>query len=132
MFISNEKTLRQVKQEFQEKFLWLKLEFYARGHEPGEGSFERDHLDDTLTVGDARSITAEGEMSIHGNLKVSSLEQEFQDRYGLNVQVFRRSGEVWLQTTSTDEWTLAEQNEKGAEASGQAGQAVVVDTYEVD
>jgi len=132
MFISDEKTLRQVKQEFQEKFRWLKLEFYTRAHEPGQGSLEKDHLDDSLTVGDARSVTAEGEMSIHGNLKVSSLEQEFRDRYGLNVQVFRRSGEVWLQTTSTDEWTLSEQNEKGADASGQAGEAAVIDTYEVD
>lgn len=132
MFIADEKTLRQVKQEFQEKFRWLKLEFYSRAHEPGQGSLEKHHLDDSLTVGEARSVTAEGEMSIHGNLKVSSLEQEFQDRYGLNVQVFRRSGEVWLQTTSTDSWTLNDQNEKGAEASGSSERPPAIETYEVD
>lgn len=132
MFIADQKTLRQIKQEFQEKFRWLKLEFYTREHETGEGSAARHHLDDSKTIGEVRENQAEGELSIHGNLKVSTLEAEFHDRYGLNVQVFRRSGEVWLQTTSTDEWTLAEQNDKGAEASGSSGEAAVVDTYEVD
>ncbi len=132
MFITDEKTLREVKLEFQEKFRWLKLEFYRRGHEAGEGSPEKEHYDDSLTIGQARGIHTEGEMSIHGNLKVSSLEEEFRERYGLYVQVFRRSGEVWLQTTATDDWTLAEQNEKGGHASGTAGEPPAVTSYEVD
>lgn len=132
MFISDEKTLRQVKQEFQEKFRWLKLEFYNQSHKPGEGSAVEAHLDDGLTIGEVREIQTEGELSIHGNLKVSSLEQSLREQYGLNVQVFRRSGEVWLQTTSTDDWTLNEQNQKGEEASGTSGRTASVADYEVD
>lgn len=132
MFISNEKTLRQVKLEFQEKFRWLKLEFYSKAHEAGEGSSAQTHLDDSLTIGQVRSLHSEGELNVHGNMKVSTLESELAARYGLHAQVFRRSGEVWLQTTSTDDWTLSEQNDKGGETSGIAGQATVVDTYEVD
>jgi hypothetical protein len=33
------------------------------------------------------------------------------------VQVFRQSGRVWLETTRTDDWTLAEQNKQGEELS---------------
>jgi hypothetical protein len=132
MFISDQKTLRQVKQEFQEKFRWLKLEFYSQSHKPGEGSTADAHLDESLTVGEVREIQTEGEMSVHGNLKVSSLEQAFREQYGLNVQVFRRSGEIWLQTTSTDDWTLNEQNQKGEDASGTSGRAASVVDYEVD
>ena len=116
MFITDNKSLRQVKNEFQEKFPFLKLEFYDHAHHEGEGSPEKYHLDETMTIGGVRKVHNEGELSIHGNLKVSTLESQFAEIFGLNVQVFRRSGELWLQTTSTDEWTLADQNEKGAKS----------------
>ena len=45
-------------------------------------------------------------------MTVGDLEQRFQDVYGLSVQVFRKSGKVWLETTVTDNWTLDEQNDK--------------------
>ena len=47
------------------------------------------------------------------DMKVSDFEKMFHDKFGLNVQVFRKSGNLWMQTTSTDHWTLAEQNRKG-------------------
>jgi hypothetical protein len=129
MFISDSKTIREVKNEFHDKFPWLKIEFYSKSHGAGEGSPESLHLDDELTIAQVRSVHSEGELSIHGNLKVSSLEESFRDDYGLNVQVFRRSGELWLQTTSTDDWTLSEQNDKGASSGSSGG---VVESYEVD
>ena len=129
MFISDSKTIREVKNEFHDKFPWLKIEFYSKSHGTGEGSPESLHLDDELTIAQVRSVHGEGELSIHGNLRVASLEESFRDGYGLNVQVFRRSGELWLQTTSTDDWTLAEQNDKGANSGSTGG---VVETYEVD
>jgi hypothetical protein len=39
--------------------------------------------------------------------------------YGLSVQVFRKSGNVWLETSATDNWTLRQQNNEGAELSTQ-------------
>jgi hypothetical protein len=46
-------------------------------------------------------------------MKVSELEELFQEVFGLSVQIFRKSGENWLQTTTTDFWTLNQQNNKG-------------------
>ena len=31
----------------------------------------------------------------------------------LNLQVFRKSSDIWLQTSATDHWTLEKQNGKG-------------------
>lgn len=45
-------------------------------------------------------------------MTVSELEQHFADVYGLSVQVFRKSGEVWLETTTTDNWSLEKQNQE--------------------
>lgn len=50
---------------------------------------------------------------------VQELEKKIEDQLGLHIQVFRRSGNIWLETTVTDEWTLSFQNEQGKELSEQ-------------
>lgn len=113
--INDNQSIEQVKALFTEHFPFLKIEFYAREHEAGEGNSDRTLIDSKKTIGEIRSKHNSGELSIHGNQKVSTLEQAFHDQYGLNVQVFRKSNEVWLQTTATDEWTLSEQNHTAEE-----------------
>lgn len=117
MQITDDKKIIEVQQEFHDKFPYLKIEFYKQGHNAGEGSLEVSKLDPYMTIKDARSNHSEGELSIHGNLKVESLEQHFEEDYGLHVQVFRKSKAIWLQTTATDSWTLSEQNERGEQES---------------
>ncbi len=113
MLINDSKILREVKKEFNQKFPYLKIEFYKGKHEDGQPSLAALQIDDNLSIGKVRKVHNEGDLSIDGHLKVSSLENRFWEKYGLNVQVFRRSGNLWLQTTKTDHWTLAEQNGKG-------------------
>ena len=64
-----------------------------------------------------RHVHRTAHISINGHQKVDTLEQHFNDHFGINIQVFRKSGKSWLQTTTTDEWTLTEQNKKGEEMS---------------
>jgi hypothetical protein len=109
MTISDDKTLKQVQSEFSGKFPNLKIEFYKDTHQAGEGSPARAMLDAEKTI-----AQSEGDLSIDGHKLVKTLESDFLEKYGLNVQVFRKSGDLWLQTTSTDEWTLADQNRRGA------------------
>ncbi len=113
MNILDSKKITEIQQEFNTKFNNLKIEFYTSGHEEGEGSKDSERINPNETIGNVRQIQKTGDLSINGHLKVSTLEQRFLEDYGLNVQVFRRSGSIWLQTTSTDSWTLTEQNEHG-------------------
>lgn len=113
--ITDEATIEEVQTAFHEHFPYLKLEFYKQEHEEGKGSSNKDKIDVSTTIGDARSESSVGNVSIHGNQKVSTLERVFRDVYGLNVQVFRKSGGLWLQTTTTDDWTLSEQNDTAKE-----------------
>lgn len=115
MIISDDKTIKNIKDEFSKKFPYLKLEFYSKEHEEGEGSKSRDVLDENLTLKAVRVNHAEGDLSIDGHLKVSTLENNFKEKYGVNVQVFRKSGKIYLQTTTTDGWTLAEQQREAEE-----------------
>jgi len=115
ILINDEQTLGQIKEAFNNKFPHLKLEFYDHEHKEGEGSPERFLLDDNHKVAEVRKKQNEGHLSINANQKVNTLESRFQEIYGLNVQVFRKSNQLWMQTTATDEWTLSHQEQKGEE-----------------
>ena len=86
-------------------------------HHAGEGTPAQSKIDTNQTIGEIRTTHTDGDLSINGHQKVSTLESKFLEDYGLNVQVFRKSGNIWLQTTSTDHWTLTEQNEHGRDYS---------------
>lgn len=113
MKITDDKKIKDVQKEFNEKFPFLKIEFYKKHHEEGEGSDADAMVDTDQTIGSVRTSREEGDLSVDGHQKVSTFEKHCYETYGLNVQVFRKSEGLWLQTTATDDWTLSEQNQKG-------------------
>ncbi len=113
MWIKDDMTIRDLQRAFNEKFPFLRIEFYTEPHEPHQGSPATKQIPPDKKIGEVRLIHSEGDFRIDPKMKVAELEQLFQEKYGLYVQVFRRSGNLWLQTTATDDWTLEEQNEHG-------------------
>lgn len=111
--ITANKTLGEISAEFNRQFPYLKLDFFHHIHEPGKGNPATDRMDSNLTIAEAGKFDHDETFSINGHLKVRSLEAHFQEAYGIGVQVLRRSGSLWLQSTVTDNWTLAKQNEEG-------------------
>jgi hypothetical protein len=100
----------ELKNSFRKRFPQLKVEFLS-------GDSKRILDDDHLDVQQLSGIKkGQGLLHITGLTTVAELEKLFKHRYGLNAQVFRRSGNIWLQTTATDEWTLDEQNHEGTES----------------
>lgn len=113
MTIQDKRTLKETQKEFNQKFPFLQIKFYAEKHNPGETSPVQQKLNNDLTIGEVRTVHSEGDLSVNANQKISTLEKAFLDEFGLNVQVFRKSGNLWLQTSKTDHWTLGEANRKG-------------------
>ncbi|MCB0430795.1 MAG: hypothetical protein H6585_09245 [Flavobacteriales bacterium] len=110
LHINDDKTLDDVAAEFADAFPFLRLSFYSEPHENRGGSLDKYALGGHLKIGAVRTSVNNGDLHIHGNMHVSTLENAFRVTYGLYVQVFRKSGDVWLQTTATDEWSLSKQN----------------------
>ncbi|MCG3165086.1 MAG: hypothetical protein POELPBGB_00847 [Bacteroidia bacterium] len=110
IIINKNEKLKDIQQQFSEHYPFLKIEFYNTSHTEGEGSKPKTQLDSNLTIAEAQKNTKEGLLHIRSSIKVSELESDMAEQFGLQVQVFRKSGNVWLQTTKTDDWTLAEQN----------------------
>ena len=104
-------TLREIKEQFNNKFPNLKIEFFQKHHDTGQASPKTAIYDDNLTLKDVRDEGSLNPISIHGNTKTSTLEEHFENEYGVSVQVYKKRGKTWIQSTKTDDWTLSEQEE---------------------
>jgi hypothetical protein len=113
MKISDGNTIEQIQQAFNDMFPGLKIEFYDKRHEKTEGSPADAQYESTLSIGEIRDVEGTQEVMVDPEMTVAQLEANFRDRLGLNIQIFRRSNSIWLQTSTTDNWTLKEQNRKG-------------------
>ena len=113
MKITDSKKLKDLQDEFKSIFPYLKIEFFSSPHSLGMGSNEADILSTNLTVGEVRKNKKIGSIQLEGSMPVGVSEQLLQERFGLNVQVYRISHGKWLQTWVTDLWTLDEQNNRG-------------------
>ena len=113
MKISDSKTIADVQTDFRSKFQGLKIEFYKEKHDDRKGSPAADQWPASKKLAEIRTQHNRGDIVLDPNMKVSELEAAFEDKFGLHVQVFRKSKNLWLQTSVTDEWTLQKQNSKG-------------------
>ena len=115
LIITKNQRLQEIKESFKSKFPHLKIEFYSEQHEIGKASASRNMYDDNSILGEISTLSNSGELNVDGHLKTSTFETNFFNQFGVAIQFFRKSGNIWLQTTSTDDWTLATQEEKGQE-----------------
>ena len=117
MHIHSNDTLEQVQRWFSSEFPYLKLEFFTRPHGRGKPTEKQFLVNVKRTVDSCNPALREATVSIPTAMTVQELESVFQDELGLYIQVFRKSGKVWLETTATDDWSLFKQNEEGQELS---------------
>ncbi|MBK9282948.1 MAG: hypothetical protein IPM51_01360 [Sphingobacteriaceae bacterium] len=113
VFINDDQKISDLQSDFSKIFPFLKIEFFSQMHKKGGGSAKKLMLPAHLTIGESRTIHKSGVLNITPQMSVSVLEGNFRDMYGLGVQVFRKSGSIWLETTVTDDWTLEDQNKQG-------------------
>jgi hypothetical protein len=124
LHIADHKTISQIQRDFSGLFPYLKVEFFSRPHKSGKGSPKLYMKDSGVTIGECRVKGREGDLSFESNMRVNELEGLFHNEFGLNVQVFRKSGKLWLETTATDSWTLSEQNSQGEELNNVQGRSL--------
>lgn len=115
--IRSNDTLEVLQKSFNATFPYLKLEFFSRPHQSGGPTEKQFMINPKRTVDSCNPALAETVLTIPLAMTVQELESIFQNELGLYIQVFRKSGRVWLETTATDSWTLQKQNTEGQELS---------------
>ena len=112
--INDHQTIEGIQDKFCNVFHYLKIEFFKEKHQEGIGSEKKKMYDDkSLKLIDIQGVNQHGKIAMYGKETVQDLEAAFEQKYGLYIQVFRKSGNVWLETSTTDRWTLDQQNEEG-------------------
>ena len=100
--ITDKKKLSEIQKEFQKAFPYLKIEFYNHLHDEGEGSKKSDTVDNDKTIYDLVKKSLTETIEVKKEMTVTELETKIADVFEIGVQVFRKSGDIWLQTTTTD------------------------------
>ncbi|MFM7016742.1 MAG: hypothetical protein ACKOX3_10490 [Bacteroidota bacterium] len=117
LYIDLNSKLSEIQREFSGLFPFLKIEFFKIPHKVGQGLTKDLIINSNKLVKDCSTVKKGGVIEFSKSTPVSDLELKFFKDFKLSVQVFRKAGRVWLETTATDSWTLAQQNEEGAEFS---------------
>lgn len=97
--INDRVKIADIQKEFNQEFPFLKIEFAGKNSDG--------------TVATHRTVRNSGVLAISSNMTVTDLENYFQRVFGLQVQIFRKSGKAWIETSVTDSWTLEQQNREG-------------------
>lgn len=116
--LSGQGLVRDIQQDFNQHYPYLKLDFYRK--RPVESSeFIMERLPQTAQLRVA-GVRKTGDVEVSDDMSVSELEHVFLDQFNVLVQVSRRSGTIWLETTMTNNWSLQKQNDYGKEISQHA------------
>jgi len=113
--LENDMTIAEVKQSFNQTYPNLKIEFYSMPHGTFEGSDGNLKLADDIPIKQIAKPNHPAALLFTNGNTVSQIEQMLRNSFGLNTQIFRKAGNIWLQTIATDDWTLKQQNEKSQE-----------------
>ena len=116
MKITSQTLLLEIQEKFSKIYPGLKLEFYSQPHLSYESSDQAEQIDTNITIEEVSKSTDLTVINFPPHTTVKELEERFENMFGLHVQVFRRSKDLWLQTSTTDDWTLDKQNRKGEES----------------
>lgn len=114
--IESTNTLLEIRKKFEDLLPGLRIEFFSAPHKTGEASSIREKVNLEKLIADLSPELDKISFIIEPHLTVSALEQKFKKEAGLNVQVFRKMGNIWIETTQTDGYTLQRQMDMSAES----------------
>lgn len=115
--IDGQNPLRNAQQQFNSFYPYLKIEFFRRI--PADLAANSSELVSAQGSPGWARIGEEGFIKIDVNRKktVSEVESEVEQTLGLMARIYRKSGNVWVETTLTNDWPLEDQNEEGRQIS---------------
>ncbi len=111
--IDKSEPLKNIQAQFSQVFPFLKIEFFKTPHKARKIAPSTDIIKPDEPAARYSTVPGTVDINIDQEMTVETLEDEFYKKAGLSVQVYRKSGNVWIQTSLTDDWTLQQQNKEG-------------------
>ena len=130
--INNKTTISELQKQFCKEFPYLKLEFFDIPHSASNKLSRAHQYPSSRLLSACRKTRNEGTITINADDTVEKLENIFWNEFGLTAEVFRRSGNLWIETSLSNSWTLKLQNEEGKALSDSRFQKRVDDEDPTD
>ncbi len=112
--IFREQTISEVQEAFAKAYPFLKLVFFTKPHKAFKGRHAKFLIEDRgIKLASLEKQPKDGVLYLEPEMPVWQVERLFEEEFGLHVQVFRKSGNTWLETSVTDSMSLEQQNAKG-------------------
>jgi len=109
--INNNSVWNDIQSIFSKHYPFLKLEFTES--EKGIKKNRRFKIDADSCINNITKLNEPCMIDMDGNRSISELVLEFKNMLGIEVEVLRKSGNVWNLISLTGSWTLESQNEAG-------------------
>ena len=116
LFIEKGTLVENIKKIFANCYPFLKIELYKKQFTNGFSVVKKAPLASALNLAKFINAAKKITIDINNNITVAELENQFED-IGLMAEVFRKSGNIWIETTLTNNWTLQQQNAEAEELS---------------
>jgi len=105
ILVNNGRTLSDIKMDFQQRYPFLKIEFFLSKR--SDGVARREKLADDYKLKKPVLINMATDRS------VADVKKDILEKFELIALVYRKSGNVWVETSHTDHWPLEQQNSEG-------------------
>lgn len=109
--INNETFLKDIQTSFNTYYPYLKIEFSEAKKYPLEPRLKNDHY--STQVKDLSLLQNPVAIDVSNERTVEEMIKDFEKNTGTNINVYRKSGNIWNLITLTGSWTLESQNNAG-------------------
>ena len=106
-------SIKELQEKFSHMYPFLKINFFKNEHDSKKYSSQSAEFSPDVRMNAINNNFSEGELEIDDTTTVNGLESKLFEQFGLSGQVSRKSGNLWLETSLTNHWTLHEQNDQG-------------------
>jgi glycerol-3-phosphate O-acyltransferase len=113
LYIHQENQIRNIQNEFNEVYPFLKIEFFKNSSTRKNPVQKSEKINAGEKVRLVAHLNGSNKINIGKQRTVAQLEEDFKELLGLNALVYRKSGNLWIETSLTDDWTLEQQNSEG-------------------
>ncbi|MBK7377037.1 MAG: hypothetical protein KTQ13_01655 [Ferruginibacter sp.] len=108
--INDNTVIRDIQQKIADYYPYLQVKFYSKPHKKYEASDPGDQVSPAKKISEVRQTHVSALLEITPVSRIRDIESEFQQRFGLSVQILRKEKGIWVQTTGMDDFTLKELN----------------------
>jgi hypothetical protein len=108
--IEKETRIEDLQKEFNNLYPYLKLEFFRHPASQNKILQKAEKINPAEIIQRLARFYQPGSIHIENKKTVAQLVEDFWEMFGLSVLVFRKSGNLWIETSLTDSWTLDKQN----------------------